>query len=128
MGSFKDYNEATGCFNRLLYTTVARDGDMKLVVSTGLEKNLKPIEKAHSPKSIYVVLRNDGKLKNINGFDENREKLRQIDLDHKHNGLKPHVHDFSDGSKYHPTDGLPPTDEDWKLIAKAEELLKEYKS
>ena len=123
MGSFKDYNSLTGLFSRLLYTTVARDGDMKLVISTGLEKNLKPIEKAHSANSIYVVLGKNQEIKNINVFNENGNKLKQIDLTHFHNGLKPHFHDFSDGSKYHPKDGLPLTQEELKLVSNAEKLL-----
>lgn len=127
MGSFKDFNPSTGLFNRLLYRTVARDGDMKLVVSTGLENNLKPIEKAHSPNSVYVILRNDGNLKSINVFDSSCIKERQIDLDHYHGGMKPHVHIFSRSSKYHPGDAFPPVSEDYQLIIRANKLLKEYK-
>ncbi len=128
MGSFKDYNQATGLFSRLLYTTVARDGDMKLVISTGLEKNLKPIETAHSSNSIYAVIGKNGAIKNINVFDSNKEKVKQIDLDHKHKGICPHVHNFKNGDKYHPKDGDPPTADDLELIVKAEKILKEYKS
>lgn len=128
MGSFKDYNTSVGLFSRLLYKTVARDGDMKLVVSTGLEKNLKPIEKAHSPNSVYVVLTKELDIKNINVFDGTGNKLKQIDLDHSHNGLKEHVHNFEKGDKYHPKKGVPLSSEDWELVAKAEKILKEYKS
>lgn len=41
---------------------------------------------------IYVVVGDDNKLKNIVLFDEDKKRTRQIDLDHFHNGEKPHVH------------------------------------
>ena len=128
MGSFRDYNETTGLFSRLLYTTVARDGNMKLVISTGLEKNLKTIEKCHTKGSIYAVIGKNGEIKNINVFDSNGNKLKQIDLDHHHNGLHPHTHNFKEGDKYHPKDGDPVSDDDLILIKQAEKLLKEYNS
>ena len=65
---------------------------------------------------------------NCQMIDSNGNKLKQIDLDHHHNGLHPHTHNFKAGDKYHPKDGDPVSDDDLKLIKQAEKLLKEYKS
>ena len=48
MGSFKTYDKETGEFSEYPYVTVKKTDNVKIVVSTGLYKNLKPIEIAHS--------------------------------------------------------------------------------
>ena len=44
MGSFRYYNEETGQFDKLSYTTVAREGNLKVVVLNEGENQIKPIE------------------------------------------------------------------------------------
>lgn len=54
MGSFKAIDPITGQLKEFYYTTVAVCGSVKIVVSNGNSKNLKPIEVANSPNAIYA--------------------------------------------------------------------------
>lgn len=123
MGSFRYYNEETGRLEELHYTTVARDGDLKVVVLDGDNDHLKPIEIANSPNSIYAIKTKRGNLASINFFGPDKRKTKQIDFTHSHKGLKPHVHEFH-GEKYHPADARECNPEELDLIAKAKELAK----
>lgn len=99
MGSFRYYNEETGQFDKLSYTTVAREGNLK------------------------VVVLNEGEISSINFFGEDKRKTKQIDLKHKHQGMIPHVHEFH-GEKYHPSSARPCNKEELELISRAKELAK----
>ena len=48
---------------------------------------------------------------------------KQIDLQHKHQGMIPHSHEFH-GEKYHPSTARPCSSEEWAIIEKAKELAK----
>ena len=52
MGSFKTYDEEAGEFSEYPYVTVKKTENVKILVSTGLCENLRPIEIAHSANSI----------------------------------------------------------------------------
>lgn len=80
MGSFRYYNEETGQFDKLSYTTVAREGNLKVVVLNEGENQIKPIELANSPNSIYAIKNNKGEISSINFFGEDKRKTKQIDL------------------------------------------------
>lgn len=41
---------------------------------------------------IYATLDKSDNLKYITYFDDKNKRYKQIDLDHYHNGMKPHVH------------------------------------
>ena len=124
MGSFKTYDEEAGEFSQYPYVTVKKTENVKIVVSTGLYKNAKPIELAHSASSVYAVKDYDGTIKNINVFDENKKKVCQIDLDHYHNKMKPHVHVFGKNDKYHSNDVREPSQYELHLIKIAKEATK----
>lgn len=121
MGSFRSYNEQTGTFEKLIYSTVAREGDLKVVVLNATENQIKPIELANSANSIYAIKNDKGKITSINFFDEDKHKTKQIDLQHKHQGMIPHTHEFH-GEKYHPSSARPCTPEELAIIARAKEL------
>ena len=121
MGSFRSYNEQTGTFEKLIYSTIARDGDLKIVTLNTSENQIKPIELANSANSIYAVKNDKGKITSINFFGEDKKKTKQIDLQHKHQGIIPHTHEFH-GEKYHPSTARACTMEEMAIIAKAKEL------
>ena len=121
MGSFRSYNEQTGTFEKLIYSTVAREGDLKVVVLNATENQIKPIELANSANSIYAIKNDKGKITSINFFGENKHKTKQIDLQHKHQGMIPHTHEFH-GEKYHPSSARPCTPEELAIIARAKEF------
>jgi len=123
MGSFRYYNEQTGTFEKMFYTTVARDGDLKVVVLNETENQIKPIEIANSPNSIYAIKNDKGEITSINFFGEDKKKTKQIDLNHSHEKMSPHVHEFH-GEKYHPKDARPCNQEELEFIARAKELAK----
>ena len=121
MGSFRHYNNETGTFEKLIYSTIAREGDLKVVVLNATENQIKPIELANSANSIYAVRNEKGKITSINFFGEDKHKTKQIDLQHKHQGIIPHTHEFH-VEKYHPLTARPCTPEELAIIAKAKEL------
>ena len=121
MGSFRHYNNETGTFEKLIYSTIAREGDLKVVVLNATENQIKPIELANSANSIYAVRNEKGKITSINFFGEDKHNTKQIDLQHKHQGIIPHTHEFH-GEKYHPLTARPCTPEELAIIAKAKEL------
>lgn len=123
MGSFRNYNNETGQFDKLYYTTIAREDNLKVVALNENENQIKPIELANSPNSIYAIQNNKGEITSINFFDEAKRKTKQIDLKHKHQGMIPHVHEFH-GEKYHPSSARPCNKEEQELISKAKELAK----
>lgn len=123
MGSFRYYNETTETFEKMFYTTVAREDDLKVVVLNETESQIKPIELANSSNSIYAIKNEKGDITSINFFGEDKHKTKQIDLKHMHNGMSPHVHEFH-GEKYHPTSARPCNEEELAIIKKAKELAK----
>lgn len=123
MGSFRYYNEITGIFEKLFYTTIAREGNLKIVVLNNSENQIKPIEIANTPNSIYAIKNNKGDLTSINFFGQDKHKIKQIDLKHKHQGIIPHTHEFN-GEKYHPNSARECNNEELIIIKIALELAK----
>jgi hypothetical protein len=41
---------------------------------------------------VYAVVNRNGVVKSITYYDKDGKRTRQIDLEHEHNGKKPHVH------------------------------------
>ncbi len=123
MGSFRYYDTETGQLEKFYYTTVAREGNLKIVVLNESENQIKPIEIANSPNSIYAVKSRSGDIASIHFFGKDKMKTKQIDLKHKHCGIIPHVHEFH-GEKYHPQTARVCTKEELDIIHQAEELAK----
>lgn len=71
-------------------------------VSKGMIDNVKVIEKvgsdsvgapllSHTANRIYATIQN-GRLKYLTFYDQNHNQIKAVDLQHRHEGLKPHVH------------------------------------
>jgi hypothetical protein len=74
------------------YETLLRVDNIKFVRHlTG--SSTPPLETMSADRGrIYVTINNRNQMKNITFYDENGHKNRQIDLNHVHKGLQPHVH------------------------------------
>ncbi|MDY6330933.1 MAG: hypothetical protein SPL19_03035 [Fibrobacter sp.] len=94
---------------------------MKVVVLNATENQIKLIKLANSANSIYAIKNDKGKITSINFFGEDKHKTKQIDLQHKHQGMIPHTHEFH-GEKYHPSSAWPCTPEELAIIARAKEF------
>lgn len=113
-GAFVNVNKGNFSFteNGKKYETIGQIGDIQ-ILSMGSTKNVKAPEYSHSPKRIYVTMKN-GIIKHISFYDENHKQIKVIDMEHEHYGIKPHVHYNLD----HSDKGISLSDEDMALIKK----------
>lgn len=73
------------------YTTVLKSGNIKFVVAKS-GANTAPME-TQTQRRVYVTVdKNTNELKYISYYDKNNMRTKQIDLQHEHAGMKPHVH------------------------------------
>lgn len=79
-----------GGFKEYKYHTIMRDDTVRYIVQNE-GTNVKLPEKSRTANVIYVTLRYDGGLKSITFF-KGRKKYKEIDLDHIHKKMQPHVH------------------------------------
>lgn len=80
----------TGGFVEYKYHTIMRDGNTRFIVQNKNEPVKLP-EMSNSENVAYVTLGRKGDIKSISFF-RGRKKYKEIDIDHRHEGLKPHVH------------------------------------
>ncbi len=99
------------------YDTIGIIDDIQ-ILTMGNVKNVKAPEYSHSSNRIYVIVKN-GQLKHIAFYDENHKQIKVIDLEHKHCGIKPHIHYNMD----HSDRGIPLSKEDCDLINKIKRRL-----
>lgn len=99
------------------YFTIGIIDDIQ-ILTMGNVKNVKAPEYSHSSNRIYVIVKN-GQLKHIAFYDENHKQIKVIDLEHKHCGIKPHIHYNMD----HSDRGIPLSKNDYDLINKSKRRL-----
>lgn len=71
---------------------------------------------SNSPNKIYAVVGKNGKIKNINFYDDKHMLVKSIHLDHVHNNIKDlHVHE---GDNYYHVEGKtrPLTADELKIV------------
>lgn len=118
-GSFKNYEMGDFRFkeNGRQYDTVSMIDNVKVLVKRGNTSVGAPFLAHSGGEQIYAVLQK-GALKHI-AFYSDHNQVKIIDMEHKHYGLKPHVH--LNGN--HSDNGIPITKEDMKLIKKLKTKL-----
>lgn len=94
MGSRGAYLKGGG-FKEYRYHTIMRYSNVRFVVQNDIVKGTKMPERSNSKWATYAVLDRHGKLKSIAFYNGSRKMTKQIDFDHKHKGLKPHVHSMN---------------------------------
>lgn len=85
----------TGGFKEYRYHTIMRYNNVRFIVQNDIAKGTKLPERSKSKWTTYAVLDRHGQLKSIAFYNGSRKMTKQIDFDHKHNGLKPHVHSMN---------------------------------
>lgn len=79
-----------GGFKEYKYHTIMRCGLVRFIVQNE-GSNVKLPEKSKTVNVVYATLGYDGKLKSITFF-KGRKKYKEIDIDHLHHKMQPHVH------------------------------------
>ena len=70
------------------FRTILKSGNIKFVEPT--ENNEEPLLETMTRGRVYVLVGEKG-LKNINYYGNDLKRIKRIDLDHSHQGMKPHV-------------------------------------
>lgn len=110
------------------YTSLVTYGNIKFVVPN--EGNTKAPLETMTKNRVYVTLdKSTGELKYVSYYDKENKKRKQIDLQHEHAGLKPHVHHGYE----HNENGAPKgasrlTPKEKKLIQMIDTVWKEKKT
>ncbi len=99
--------------------TLSSNPNVKIIVQDS--NNVKAPEFSHTAGRIYAVVKGS-QLKHLAYYDSEHKQAISIDLAHEHKGVKPHRHVYLSHSKSDP--GVPPTDEEMRLINK---IKREYK-
>lgn len=75
------------------YKTLWQDGNVKYVTPRDDKDNIRVPQETRTPNRTYALVDRNGNIKSICHYGSDGKLDRQIDLDHYHNGKKPHVHD-----------------------------------
>ncbi|MFD1440593.1 hypothetical protein [Lacticaseibacillus hegangensis] len=109
------------------FSTILAVDNIKFVKST-LSRNARiPIETMSAFENrVYVTVAANEKLKSIVFYAKDGGIRRQIDLDHKHMGQIPHVHE-GDVTSHHKKFQIKLTRSDQMYINKVRRIWKEYR-
>jgi hypothetical protein len=109
------------------FSTVLASGNLKFVKYEAGNNAKSPLETMSASKDrVYVVTKGDV-LKSVVFYDNQGKRNRQIDLDHDHYGVVPHVHPGYDLQHQESDADIKLTKSDKMYINKVRKLWKEYK-
>ncbi|MDU4671827.1 MAG: hypothetical protein E6Y30_07130 [Finegoldia magna] len=74
------------------YKTLFKVSNIKFISMNGKGSQNAPMETMTRGRVYVLVDKNKNILKNAVYFDKKNKRNKQIDLDHLHEGMKPHVH------------------------------------
>ena len=74
------------------YKTLHKVSNIKFISMNGKGSQKAPMETMTRGRVYVLVDKNKNELKNAVYFDQKNKRNKQIDLDHLHKGMKPHVH------------------------------------
>ncbi|MCD8209775.1 MAG: hypothetical protein LUC31_03040 [Coprobacillus sp.] len=114
-GAFADSNNQNFTFveGGQTYRTIKKYKGFETIEKIDQTKNTAIPFYSHSGSNIYVVVQQN-KIKNITVYGENHNVVTSIDFYKKHHGVIPHTHPHGIHTNDGP--GIPPTEEEWKLI------------
>ena len=84
------------------FKTLLVDGNIKFVTVRNPNEAVRTPKESRTPRRIYVVISEKGKVQSITKYDDKGKKAVQIDIWHSHGGLIPHVHDYDNHSTARP--------------------------
>lgn len=82
------------------YKAVHRTGNIKFVVQNAAGSQKTPMETMTKGRVYVLIDKNKNEPKSIIYFDKSNKRNKQIDLDHVHQGMKPHAHHGYNHSEY----------------------------
>ena len=90
----------TGGFTVYNYKTLMRYNNVRFVMlKDKTKRNVKLPEMSNSKWAVYATLGTDGEIKSISFYNGSRKKYKEIDFNHYHDGMKPHVHIIDPNAK-----------------------------
>lgn len=96
------------------YRTLHQLGNVKFIEKTSNDSD-EPLETMTNGR-VYATVKN-GDIKSINYYDGSNKRMKSINLDHYHKGLKPHVHRGYYHNESDPSDNrLALTQKEMKLV------------
>ena len=99
MGSRGQALKADG-FISFNYKSLMRYNNVRFVMLKDMsKKNIKLPEMSNSKWAVYATLGSNGEIKSISYYNGNRKKYKEIDFDHFHDGIRPHVHVIDPNAK-----------------------------
>lgn len=103
------------------FKTLWQDGNVKYVTVRNLVERPRVPQITRTPGRIYVLVGEGGQLKSICHYGKDGKLDRQIDLDHFHNRMNPHIHDGFDHGE-----GRQATEAETKEIEHIQKRWKEH--
>lgn len=103
------------------FKTLWQDGNIKYVTVRNPGERPRVPQITRTPGRTYVLVGEKGQLKSVCHYGKDGKLARQIDLDHFHNGMKPHAHDGFDHGE-----GRPMTETEIKESEHVQKRWKEH--
>ena len=94
------------------YRMLFKVSNIKFIKTNPGEDRNAPMETMTKGR-VYAYVGTKNNLKSIIYFDENNKRIKQIDLTHFHNGIKPHAHI---GYEHKESEARRPTDKERRLV------------
>ena len=108
------------------YHTVLKSGNIKFVKKN--EGSATAPMETMTKGRVYVTVTDDDKLKFISYYDKENKRTKTIDLDHYHNGNKPHTHHGYEHNENDSAKGAAKlTPDEKKMVARIEKLWENRK-
>ncbi|HGA0129085.1 TPA: hypothetical protein ACGP1A_001461 [Streptococcus agalactiae] len=82
------------------YHSLFTSGNMKFIVQNEDSSQTAPMETMIKGRVYALIDKNKNIPKNITFFDKSNKRSKQIDLDHEHKKLQPHVHHGYEHSEF----------------------------
>lgn len=100
------------------YKTVHEVGNIKFVTQNGSGGQVAPIETMTKGRVYVLVDKHTNTLKSITYNDGKNKRNKQIDLDHEHKKMIPHVHHgyFHNEYEVSKKGGTNPTTKEWAMV------------
>lgn len=82
------------------YKAVHKAGNIKFITQNGKRSQTSPMETMTKNRVYVMIDKNKNTPKSIVYFDGNNKRRKQIDLDHEHKKMQPHVHHGYNHNEY----------------------------
>lgn len=106
------------------YRTVLKDGNIKFV--TKVNRQSETLMETMTKGRVYVTVGGEDLLKVIY-FDNDNKRVKEINLDHSHEGMRPHVHHgYEHAENDGPKGGSNLTPEEKRMVDRVTKIWYKY--